>query len=117
MNTIEVLRSVILVIIAGVCEIGGGWLIWKWLKDDKSSWWGLGGAIVLVLYGIIPTLQSSHFGRIYAVYGGFFIVLALLWGWCFDGNRPDWPDVIGGAIALAGVCVMMYWPRVVIPRT
>jgi small multidrug resistance family-3 protein len=54
---------------------------------------------------------------VYAVYGGFFIVLSLLWGWYFDGNRPDWPDVIGAGIALIGVCVMMYWPRPVPPGT
>jgi small multidrug resistance family-3 protein len=64
-----------------------------------------------VLYGVIPTLQASHFGRVYAVHGGFFIVLSLAWGWVFDGNRPDRPDVAGGMIALVGVCVMMSWPR------
>jgi len=106
-----VVRSLGLFLVAGVCEIGGGWLVWKWLRDGKPSWWGLLGGLILILYGIIPTLQASHFGRIYAVYGGFFIVLSLLWGWGFDGNRPDWPDVVGGAIALVGVCVMMYWPR------
>jgi small multidrug resistance family-3 protein len=113
----NVLRSLSLFMIAGVCEIGGGWLIWKCLRDGKPNWWGLTGAVVLILYGIIPTLQASHFGRIYAVYGGFFIVLSLLWGWYFDGNRPDWPDVVGGSIALLGVCVMMYWPRVALPPT
>lgn len=110
-----VLRSLSLFLVAGVCEIGGGWLMWKWLRDGRPSWWGLLGGAILVLYGIIPTLQASHFGRIYAVYGGFFIVLALLWGWVFDGNRPDWPDVSGAAVALVGVCVMLYWPRSVVP--
>jgi small multidrug resistance family-3 protein len=107
----SVVRSLILFLIAGLCEIGGGWLVWKSLRDGRPAWWGLAGAIVLILYGIIPTLQASHFGRIYAVYGGFFIVLSLLWGWKFDGNVPDRADVIGGCIALVGVCVMMYWPR------
>jgi len=106
-----VLRSLSLFLIAGVCEIGGGWLMWKCLRDEKPAWWGVLGAVILILYGIIPTLQASHFGRIYAVYGGFFIVLSLLWGWSFDGDRPDQADVIGGGIALVGVCVMMYWPR------
>ena len=110
-DTVSVLRSLALFLIAGVCEIGGGWLVWKALRDGKPAWWSLAGAIVLILYGIIPTLQASHFGRIYPVYGGFFIVLSLLWGWGLDGNVPDRPDVIGGAIALVGVCVMMYWPR------
>ncbi len=110
-DTISVLRSLSLFIVAGICEIGGGWLNWKWLRDDRPTWWGLLGGVVLILYGIIPILQESHFGRVYAVYGGFFIVLSLLWGWYFDNNRPDRTDVIGGAIALVGVCVMMYWPR------
>jgi small multidrug resistance family-3 protein len=105
------LRSLSLFLLAGVCEIGGGWLVWKWLRDGRSNWWGFAGGFVLVLYGIIPTLQTAHFGRVYAVYGGFFIVLSLLWGWYFDGNRPDRADVLGAAVALAGVCVMMYWPR------
>ena len=104
-------RSVALFVIAGLCEIGGGWLVWKWLRDGRPGWWGLIGAIVLMIYGVVPTFQPAHFGRVYAAYGGFFIVLSLLWGWRFDGNKPDLFDVIGAAIALAGVCLMMYWPR------
>ena len=110
-DTFAFLRSLSLFLVAGVCEIGGGWLVWKWLREGRPAWWGLLGAIVLILYGIIPTLQAAPFGRVYAVYGGFFIVLSLAWGWCFDGNRPDLPDVVGASIALIGVCVMMYWPR------
>jgi small multidrug resistance family-3 protein len=106
-------RSVLLFVAAGVCEIGGGWLMWKWLRDQRPSWWGLLGALVLIAYGLIPTLQNSHFSRVYAVYGGFFIVLSLLWGWYFDGNRPDFPDVLGSTIAIIGVCVMMYWPTAI----
>ena len=112
-STITILRSLGLFVAAGVCEIGGGWLVWKWLRDGRPTWWGLSGGTILMLYGVIPTLQASHFGRVYAAFGGFFIVLSLLWGWYFDGNRPDWPDLIGAAIALIGVSLMMYWPRVV----
>lgn len=39
------------------------------------------------------------------------VAVRVLWGWFFDGTRPDKPDMIGGAIALLGVLVMMYWPR------
>src|SRR5258708_11518040 len=109
---IAILRSLALSVAAGVCEIGGGWLVWKWLRDGRPSWWGLLGGLVLILYGIIPTFQPSHFGRVYAAYGGFFIVLSLLWGWYFDRNRPDWPDVLAATIALLGVTLMMFWPRV-----
>ena len=110
-NAGALVRSIALFVLAGACEIGGGWLVWRWLRDGRPGWWGLAGGVVLILYGIIPTLQSSHFGRVYAAYGGFFIVLSLLWGWALDGDRPDRFDVIGAAIALAGVCVIYYAPR------
>src|SRR4051812_6327020 len=97
-SLVAIAHSVTLFVLAGV-EIGGGWLIWKWLRDHKPGWWGLLGGLILILYGVIPTLQASHFGRIYAVYGGFFIVLSLLWGWGIDGDRPDRADVAGACIA------------------
>ena len=103
--------SVFLFLIAGLCEIGGGWLVWQWLREGKGLAWGLVGGMVLILYGIIPTFQPAHFGRVYAAYGGVFIVLSLLWGWLLDGNVPDRFDMIGAAIALVGVSVIMYWPR------
>jgi small multidrug resistance family-3 protein len=96
---------------AGLCEIGGGYLVWLWLREGKSPWLAVLGAVVLVLYGIFPTLQPAHFGRVYAAYGGVFIVLSLLWGWTVDGTSPDRYDMIGGGVALLGVYVIMYWPR------
>ncbi|MFQ5929907.1 MAG: hypothetical protein ACE5MK_09420, partial [Acidobacteriota bacterium] len=58
--------SVFLFFLAGLCEIGGGWLIWQWLREGKGFPWGLIGGAVLILYGIIPTFQPAHFGRVYA---------------------------------------------------
>lgn len=65
------------------------------------------------IYGVIPTLQppSASFGRVYATYGGIFIVLSILWGWKIDIVLPDKFDLIGGVIALIGVLVIMYYPR------
>ena len=98
-------------ILAGLCEIGGGWLVWQWLRESRPWPWGVIGGLVLILYGIIPTFQPAHFGRVYAAYGGVFIILSLLWGWLFDGNVPDRFDVVGAIVSLAGVCIIMYWPR------
>ena len=104
-------ESLGLFILAGLCEIGGGWLVWQWLREGRGLSWGLVGGLILILYGIIPTFQPAHFGRVYAAYGGFFIVLSFLWGWLLDGDVPDRFDIIGGTMALAGVLVVMYWPR------
>ena len=107
----KVASSVFLFLLAGLCEIGGGWLVWQWLREGKGLSWGLFGGLILILYGIIPTFQPAHFGRVYAAYGGFFIVLSLLWGWILDANIPDWFDLIGAAVSLVGVSIIIYWPR------
>lgn len=104
-------KSTLLFLLAGLCEIGGGYLVWQWLRGGRH--WGLAaaGAVALVLYGVIPTWQPAHFGRVYAAYGGWFVVLSLLWGWGVDNVRPDRFDLIGGLICLTGVVIIMYAPR------
>ena len=105
------IRSIFIFILAGVSEIGGGYLIWLWLRESKPLWYGLVGACVMVLYGVVATLQPANFGRTYATYGGFFIVLSLLWAWKVDNFVPDKYDIIGACVALAGVFIIYYVPR------
>lgn len=103
--------TLILFLIAGLCEIGGGYLVWLWLRDDMSWILGALGGFVLFLYGIVPTFQRSHFHRIYAAYGGIFIVMSLLWAWIFEGIAPDTFDIAGAGITIAGVAIIYYMPR------
>lgn len=107
----ELSKSLFFFFLAGLCEIGGGYLVWLWRREHKSLWLAIIGGVILVLYGLIPTFQPANFGRVYAAYGGIFIVLSLLWGWRVDAVRPDRFDLLGGAVALLGVLIIMYWPR------
>jgi len=107
MDAIATIKSIFYFVLAGLFEIGGGYLVWLWLRESKSAWYGFVGAFVLVLYGVIPTLQPANFGRVYAAYGGIFI----LWGWQVDKILPDRFDMLGGLVALIGVAIIMYWPR------
>jgi len=108
-------RSLALFALAGLMEIGGGYLVWLWLREGRAVALGALGGLLLFLYGVVPTLQPAHaavhFGRVYAAYGGVFVVLSLLWGWWLDGHRPDLPDVVGATLCLVGVALIMYWPR------
>ncbi|KJS00732.1 MAG: hypothetical protein VR68_06505 [Peptococcaceae bacterium BRH_c4a] len=107
----EIAKSIFYFVVAGLFEIGGGYLVWLWLREGKSFWFAVLGAVILFLYAIVPTFQPANFGRVYAAYGGVFIVLSILWGWKIDQIVPDRFDLLGGLIALAGVLVIMYWPR------
>jgi small multidrug resistance family-3 protein len=104
-------ESMGLFLLAGLCEIGGGYLVWQWWRSGAPWVVGLLGAALLVLYGIVPTYQPAHFGRVYAAYGGWFVVLSVGWGWAVDGIQPDRYDFLGAVICLLGVAVIMYWPR------
>ena len=107
------LASVGLFILAGLAEIGGGYLVWLWLREGRPWWVGLAGALVLALYGVLPTLQpaSFDFARTYAAYGGLFIVFSLLWGRAVEGKVPDSPSLWGAGLALTGALIIAYWPR------
>ncbi len=105
------ITSVLLFFLAGLCEIGGGYLVWLWLREDFGFVLGAIGGFVLFLYGIVPTFQKTYFHRIYAAYGGVFIVMAVFWGWLIDDVKPDSYDIIGTMIAVIGVLIIFYYPR------
>lgn len=85
--------------------------MWLWIREKWAWWFGGLGALVLIGYGIIPTLQPANFGRVYAAYGGVFVVLSILWGWAIDGVKPDGWDILGGIVCITGVGLIMYAPR------
>ena len=112
-TALGVFINMALFVIAGICEIGGGYLVWQFARGKKPFWWGILGSVVLVIYGFIPPLQSDiwTFSTIYATYGGMFVVMSLLFGWSVDGDRPDKWDWIACVIVLVGCAVMMFVPR------
>lgn len=107
----SIVKSLLIFFIAGLCEIGGGYLVWIWLKKDKPLWYGIIGGLILVAYGIVASYQTMSFARAYATYGGIFIVLSLLWAYKFDDFVPDKYDIIGAIIALIGVFIICFTPR------
>lgn len=68
--------------------------------DLRCYWW----------FYLISIWNSPNISA-YAAYGGIFIVMALLWSLTFEGIVPDIFDVIGAAMACAGVAIIYYAPR------
>ena len=108
----DVIRSVALFVVAAIAEIGGAWLVWQGVREQRGLVWVGAGVLALGLYGFVATFQPDpHFGRIFAAYGGVFVGGSLLWGMVMDGFRPDRYDLIGALVCLVGVAVIMYSPR------
>ena len=111
-TTIHAFQSVFLFAVAVVLEILGGWLVWQFVREKKSIWYLLLGFVILMAYGVIPTLQPlEDFGRTYAVYGGVFIVFSYAFARIVDGFKLDVGDYVGCAVSLVGVVIAVAWPR------
>jgi small multidrug resistance family-3 protein len=112
MQHMSVLRSIALFLLAAVAEIGGAWLVWQGVREQRGLLFVGAGVAALGAYGFVATLQpDANFGRILAAYGGVFVAGSLGWGMLVDGFRPDRWDLIGAVLCLAGVAVIMYAPR------
>lgn len=108
----SVARSLVLFAVAAVAEIGGAWLVWQGVREQRGSLWIAAGTVALGAYGFVATLQPDpHFGRVLAAYGGVFVAGSLIWGVVVDRFQPDRWDLIGAAVALVGVSIIMYAPR------
>lgn len=106
-----IIQTLAVFFLAALCEIAGGYLVWRWRREHKPWTYGLLGGFILFLYGIIPTLQPAHFSRVYAAYGGIFIISSLIWGVAVDKRHPDRYELIGAGIALFGALIIFYAPR------
>ncbi|RZI89265.1 MAG: YnfA family protein [Microbacterium sp.] len=109
---VDLVRSVVLFVLAALAEIGGAWLVWQGVRENRGLLWIGAGFVALGVYGLVATLQpDANFGRILAAYGGVFVAGSLLWGMLVDGFRPDRWDLMGAAVCLVGVALITYAPR------
>jgi small multidrug resistance family-3 protein len=92
-------------------EILGCYLPYLWLKKSASPWLLLIAAVSLALFVWLLTLHPHPAGRVYAAYGGVFIVVSVFWLWLVDGVLPDRWDLVGTAIVLVGAAVIYFAPR------
>ncbi|TXF10695.1 YnfA family protein [Pelomicrobium methylotrophicum] len=106
-----IVKTTLLFIVTAVAEIVGCYLPYLWLRQGGSPWLLIPAAASLALFAWLLTLHPTAAGRVYAAYGGVYVLTALFWLWAVDGVVPDRWDLAGGLVALAGMGIIMFGPR------
>lgn len=103
--------TLLLFVVTAIAEIVGCYLPYLWLKQGKSAWLLIPGAISLSLFAWLLSLHPTASGRVYAAYGGIYISVAICWLWIVDGVQPSRWDVFGVMVCLMGMAIIMLSPR------
>lgn len=93
----DLLKTLALFVITAPAEIVGCCVPHLWLKQGKPAW----------LLSLHPTAS----GRVYAAYGGAYIMIAVLWLWAVDDVQPTASDWVGVAVSLGGMAIIMFGSR------
>ena len=107
---IEFFKTTALFALTALAEIVGCYLPWLVIKQGRPAWLLLPAALSLGIFAWLLTLHPSAAGRTYAAYGGMYIAVALIWLWLVDGIAPTRWDLIGAAVALAGMVIIALQP-------
>ncbi len=82
------------------------------VEKGGSVWLLLPAAASLVLFVWLLTLHPAASGRVYAAYGGVYVLTALLWLRIVDGVKLSLWDWSGAMIALTGMLIIVLgWGR------
>ena len=111
MEVMDILKTLALFVVTAVAEIVGCYLPYLWLKQGKSAWLLVPAALSLGLFAWLLSLHPTASGRVYAAYGGVYIMVAVMWLWAVDGVRPSAADLLGVAVSLAGMAIIMVGSR------
>ncbi|WP_338563478.1 YnfA family protein [Erwinia sp. E_sp_B04_7] len=100
-------KTTLLFFLTALAEITGCFLPWLWLKKGGSVLLLVPAAISLVLFVWLLTLHPAASGRVYAAYGGVYVVTALLWLRFVDGIRLSHYDWLGAGVAFTGMLIIV----------
>lgn len=106
------LKTTFLFFITALCEIIGCFLPWLWLKRGATVWLLVPAGVSLAFFVWLLTLHPAASGRVYAAYGGVYVVTALLWLRFVDGVKLSLYDWSGALVALCGMLIIVAgWGR------
>lgn len=101
------IKTTLIFFLTALAEIVGCFLPWLWLKKGASVLLLLPAALSLAAFVWLLTLHPAASGRVYAAYGGVYVVTALLWLRWVDGVRLSYTDWLGAAVAFCGMLIIV----------
>jgi len=99
-------KTMLLFIATAIAEIVGCYLPYLWLRKDGSNWLLIPAVVSLAMFVWLLTLHPAASGRVYAAYGGIYVVVALLWLHIIDGVKLSMYDWVGAGLAVIGMLVI-----------
>ena len=108
---IKVFSTIFLFFITALMEILGCYFPYLILNQNKSQWLWIPTALALAAFVWLLTLHPSASGRVYAAYGGIYIMSALLWLKFVDGVVLTKFDLLGGLIVALGALTIILQPQ------
>lgn len=101
------LKIFLLFVVTALAEIIGCFLPYLWLRKGGSILLLIPAALSLALFVWLLTLHPAASGRVYAAYGGIYVVMALVWLYLVDHVKLSIYDWIGAAIILLGTSIIV----------
>ena len=101
------IKTTLLFFVTALAEIVGCFLPWLWLKKGAPALLLIPAALSLSAFVWLLTLHPAASGRVYAAYGGVYVVTALLWLRWVDGVRLSYSDWLGAAVAFCGMLIIV----------
>ena len=63
----------------------------------------------MIIFAISLTkVDADNASRVYAAYGGIYILSSLLWLWLVEGVKPNRWDLSGVIISLVGTVIILF---------
>ena len=91
-----------------IAEIIGCYLPYLVLRKNASLWLLAPAAISLMVFVWLLTLHPAASGRVYAAYGGAYVIVALMWLRFVDGVKLSNSDLLGASITFIGMGIIIW---------
>ena len=101
--------TLLFLVVAALLEVAGDYLIRIGLM---ARGWPtmIVGALFLASYGFAVNVHwRGEFGKLLGLYVVVFFLASQAWGVAVDGERIDAARAVGGALIVAGGCVIQFW--------